>query len=88
VTTQKPRTLALPVTAHGHERQHIERLVDAMVLKPSPKTTVLLYDKAADSDPLRWRLASRGITLVAPFREDRTDGRRLHYRHERLLRKL
>jgi transposase len=77
---------AVITSANEHESQHIERLVDAMVLEPPRKTRPLLYDKAADSDPLRWRLASRGVTLVAPFRENRTDGRRLHYRHERRLR--
>jgi transposase len=73
-------------SANEHESQHIERLLDAMVVEPPRKTTALFYDKAADSNPLRWRLASRGIRLVAPFRENRTDGRRMHYRHERRLR--
>src|SRR5205823_6425529 len=59
-------------------------LVDAAVV-PLPKNTPLLYDKAADSDPLRWRLAARGITLIAPLRCNRTDGRRLHYRYKRRL---
>src|SRR4029079_11864486 len=53
---------------------------------PLPKKTHLVYDKAADSDPLRCGLLGRGITLIAPYRENRTDGRRLHYRHKQRLR--
>jgi transposase len=76
---------AVITSANEHESQHIERLLDAAVV-PLPKKTHLVYDKAADSDPLRWRLLGRGITLIAPYRENRTDGRRLHYRHKRRLR--
>ena len=71
--------------ANDHESQHIERLVDALVLEPPRKTTPLIYDKAADSDPLRWRMESRGFTLIAPRRKNRTTGRQLHYRHKRRL---
>jgi transposase len=70
--------------ANEHESRHIERLVDAAVV-PLPKKTHLLYDKAADSDPLRWRLEGSGIKLIAPPRRNRTDGRRLHYRHKQRL---
>lgn len=31
----------------------------------------LIYDKAADSDPLRLRLAKRGIGLICPHRSNR-----------------
>lgn len=72
--------------ANEHESQHIERLVDAMVIEPPRKKVPLVYDKAADSDPLRWRLMGRRITLIAPYRENRTDGQRLHYRHKERLR--
>lgn len=70
--------------ANEHESQHIERLVDAAVV-PLPKKIPLVYDKAADSDALRWRLKLRGITLIAPPRRNRTEKRRLHYRHKRRL---
>ena len=36
------------------------------------KVTRLIYDRAADSDPLRERLAERGIDLICPHRENRT----------------
>ena len=75
---------AIITGANEHESQHVERLVDAAVV-PLPKKIPLLYDKAADSDPLRWRLASRGVTLIAPPRRNRTDGRRLHPRHRQRL---
>jgi transposase len=42
----------------------------------------LIYDRAADSDPLRERLKNRGIDLIAPHRSNRRkdktqDGRAL-----------
>ncbi len=42
----------------------------------------LIYDRAADSDPLRERLARRGIELICPHRKGRVrkatqDGRKL-----------
>jgi transposase len=42
----------------------------------------LIYDRAADSDPLRRRLAERGIDLIAPHKRGRRrppiqDGRKL-----------
>jgi transposase len=50
--------------------------------RPRSKPKRLLYDLAADSDPLRKRLARRGIELVCPHRTNRTkrktqDGRKL-----------
>ena len=70
--------------ANDHESRHIERLVDAAVV-PLPKNTHLLYDKAADSDPLRERLAARGITLIAPRRRNRKTKRPMHHRHKQRL---
>lgn len=70
--------------ANEHESRHIERLVEAAVVS-LPKKTQLIYDKAADSDPLRDQLASRGITLIAPRRRNRKTKRPLHYRHQRRL---
>ncbi len=50
--------------------------------RPRKNPTRLIYDKAADSDPLRDRLAKRGIELICPHRKNRTkpkrqDGRKL-----------
>jgi transposase len=50
--------------------------------RPRKNPTRLIYDKAADSDPLRDRLAKRGIELICPHRVNRTkpkrqDGRKL-----------
>jgi transposase len=50
--------------------------------RPRKNPTRLVYDKAADSDPLRDRLAKRGIELICPHRVNRTkpkrqDGRKL-----------
>jgi hypothetical protein len=54
-----------------------------------------LYDLAADSDPLRKRLARRGIELVCPHRSNRIkpktqDGRKLrrHKRHWKIERTI
>ena len=71
-------------SASQHESQHIERLIDAAVVE-LPQNVPLIYDKAADSDPLRERLASRGITLIAPYKRNRKTKRPLHYRHQRRL---
>ncbi len=63
----------------------IEPLLDERVLRRRPQR--LIYDRAADSDPLRTRLAKRGIELVCPHRRRRSkpatqDGRKLRrYRH-------
>lgn len=72
--------------ANQHESRHIERLVDSAVVE-LPNLFRLLYDGAADSDPLRARLAAKGIDLICPHRENRVkpptqDGRKLRrYRH-------
>jgi transposase len=49
---------------------------------PRRKPDRLIYDRAADSDPLRERLRRRGIELIAPHRSNRRrpktqDGRAL-----------
>jgi transposase len=48
----------------------IEPLLDNRTSRRCPKR--LLYDRAADSDPLRKRLAARRIELVCPHRKNRT----------------
>jgi transposase len=50
--------------------------------RPRQKPQRVIADRAYDSDPLRERLAARGITLIAPHRENRSkpptqDGRGL-----------
>jgi transposase len=59
--------VAVPRSGRGRPRKNPERLI---------------YDKAADSDPLRARLARRGIELICPHRKNRKkpptqDGRAL-----------
>ena len=61
----------------------IEPLLESLVLSPREgPLRRLIYDKAADSDPLRARLRRRGIELICPHRAKRTrpptqDGRAL-----------
>jgi len=59
--------VAVPRTGAGRPRMRMPRLI---------------YDRAADSDPLRQRLAQRGIDLICPHRSNRVkpktqDGRKL-----------
>ncbi|QDT70029.1 Transposase DDE domain protein [Planctomycetes bacterium MalM25] len=58
----------------------IESLIDSAATDHVPPR--LIYDKAADSDPLRERLAERGVELICPHRKNRVrkptqDGRKL-----------
>ena len=67
-------------SASPHEVTLIEPLLERRILSTKPRR--LIYDRAADSDPLRARLAKRGIELVCPHRENRKkpptqDGRKL-----------
>jgi hypothetical protein len=60
-------TIAVPRNGPGRPRQNPERII---------------YDKACDSDPLRKRLARRGMELLCPHRRHRVttprqDGRKL-----------
>jgi transposase len=73
--------------ANEHETRHIERLLDASVVELS-RPARLLYDGAADSDPLRDRLAERGVELICPHRANRVkpkrqDGRKLRRKRHR-----
>lgn len=81
---------ALPLAAHiasatPHEVTLIEPLLNRCVGPRRPRR--LIYDTAADSDPLRSRLARRHLELICPHRLHRTkpatqDGRPLRrYRH-------
>lgn len=73
-------TAAEIASASPAEVTLIEPLLDKRVLRRKPPR--LIYDKAADSDPLRARLAKRGIELICPHRKSRKrpktqDGRAL-----------
>lgn len=67
-------------SASPNEVTLIEPLLGKVVIRG--KIRRLLYDKAADSDPLRERLRQRGIDLICRHRANRTkpptqDGRKL-----------
>jgi transposase len=62
-------TIRVPRVGRGRPRQNPERLIG---------------DRGYDSDPLRERLARRGITVIVPYRDNRTI--RL-YEDQRLLRR-
>lgn len=72
-------------SASPNEVTLIESLLDSRVPRRKPRR--LVYDKAADSDPLRLRLRRHGIELVCPHRSNRNrpplqDGRSLRrFRH-------
>jgi transposase len=75
----------LPLAAGVHsagpaEVRLIEPLLARRILRRLPQR--LIYDKAADCDALRVRLAKRGIDLISPHRRNRAraklqDGRKL-----------
>ena len=73
--------LAIDIEAANHaEVNLIEPLLDSAVTSYVPDK--LIYDKAADCDPLRERLTERGIDLICPHRKNRVrpatqDGRKL-----------
>ena len=67
-------------TASSAEVTIIESLLEQRVLQRRPRR--LVYDRAADSDPLRERLRQRRIELICPHRRNRRrprtqDGRAL-----------
>lgn len=67
-------------SASPHEVTLIEPLLENRVLRRLPDR--LIYDAAADSDPLRKKLKRRRIDLISPHRRNRTrprtqDGRKL-----------
>jgi transposase len=67
-------------SASPHEVTLIEPLLERRRLRRLPRR--LIYDLAADSDPLRVRLKRRGVELVCPHRSNRVqpatqDGRPL-----------
>ncbi len=67
-------------SASPHEVLLIEPLLANRGIRRCPKK--LIYDKAADSDPLRSRFLKRGIDLIAPHKCNRVkpptqDGRKI-----------
>lgn len=67
-------------SASPAEVRLVESLLDRQLLPRDPER--LVYDMAADSDPLRTQLAERRIELVCPHRKNRVkpatqDGRKL-----------
>lgn len=67
-------------SASTAEVKLVEKLIDKCVCDDIAGR--LLYDKAADSDPLRERLATQQIDLICPHRKNRKreptqDGRKL-----------
>lgn len=60
-------------SASPNEVTLIEPLLEKRVLRRKPRR--LIYDLAADSDPLRARLARRGIELICPHRRNRVKRR-------------
>lgn len=70
------KTIQVPRIGGGHPRQKPDRLI---------------ADRGYDSDPLRERLAGRGITVIVPYRDNNKarrheDGRLLRrYRHRWII---
>jgi transposase len=69
----------LIASASPHEVKLIEPLIQRRVIRHRPKR--LIYDAAADSDPLRARLLKRKTELIAPHKANRVkpptqDGRK------------
>ena len=80
-------------SASPHEVTLIESTLERVAVprpgrgRPRKNPTRLIYDKAADSDPLRKRLKRRGIDLICPHKTNRVkpptqDGRKL-WRYKR-----
>ena len=75
-------------SASPAEVQLLEPLLNRAVTRYVPSR--LIYDRAADSDPLRERLRRRGIDLICPHRSNRVkpktqDGRKLRRYRRRWL---
>jgi transposase len=74
-------------SARPSEVRLAEQTLNSRVTPHRRNPHTLIADRAYDSDPLRERLAARGITLISPYRVNRLkrpyeDRRRLRrYRH-------
>ena len=88
LTDREGTPIGVDVTsASSHEVNLIEPLVGRAQVR-LPRRTRLLYDKAADSGPLRRRFSWQGIRLIAPYRKRRDGSQqrlsvydRKHYSH-------
>ena len=68
----------------------VDHTLAARVTPRRRKPRRLIGDRAYDSDPLRERMAARGITLISPYRQNRVhrpyeDGRRLRIYRQRWI---
>jgi transposase len=79
-------------SASPHEATLIESTLQTVSVprrrgRPRKNPKRLIYDKAADSDPLRMRLKKRGIELICPHKSNRrkspTQDRRKLRRYKR-----
>ena len=71
----------LTASASRSEVKLIEPLIEKVTLQ-NRQPARLLYDKAGDSDELRYRMEDRGIDFISPHRSNRVrpriqDGRKL-----------
>ena len=66
-------------SAASHEVNHIERTYYFSRVYRKRKAKRILYDRAADSQKLRWRFKSDRIRLITPYRswKGRTSKRKL-----------
>lgn len=85
--TGLPLSIEVDSTRPG-EVTLIEPLLEQVVVARLPNR--LIYDRAADSDPLRKRLARRGVELICPHRRGRKrsatqDGRPLRRYRKRWI---
>jgi transposase len=83
----------IPIAANIHSASHHEvKLIEPLLeRRQSPRRLKrLIYDLAADSDPLRARLRRQGIDLICPHRQNRIkprtqDRRKLRRYHHRWI---
>ncbi len=87
LTDNRGLPLSVDVAAASKAEVHlIEPLLDKAVVRP-PRPSHLLYDKAADCEALRRRLARRRLELICPHRRNSTrpplDGRKMRRYRQR-----
>ncbi len=87
LTDNRGLPLSVTVAAASKAEVHlIESLINRAVVRP-PRPSYLVYDKAADCEPLRKRLARRQLELICPHRRNskrpKLDGRKLRRYRQR-----
>lgn len=87
LTDNRGLPLSVSVAAASKAEVHlIEPLLNKAVVRP-PRPSHLLYDKAADCEPLRRRLARRRLELICPHRRNSKrpplDGRKMRRYRQR-----